>query len=77
MTRALQSELNIWYLDDGSLGGNPDTVLEDLKTVIQMAAAIGLRLNFSKCEIMVLGDDYDNEIYNKFNNIAPGHNLEG
>lgn len=26
----LKSKLNIWYLDDGSLGGSPEVVLEDL-----------------------------------------------
>lgn len=27
----LASELNIWYLDDGTLGGEPDAVLNDFE----------------------------------------------
>lgn len=57
MVSVLKSELNIWYLDDGSLGGSPEVVLNDLSTIIAMSANLGLRLNFSKCELMILGDD--------------------
>lgn len=38
----LTSELNISYLDDGTLGGNPDTVLNDLNFIIQECKNIGL-----------------------------------
>ena len=47
MIRSLNSELNIWFLDDGFLGGPPDTVIEDLKLIISASARIGLKLNFS------------------------------
>lgn len=72
MVRGLLSEMNIWYLDDGTLAGDPQTVLEDLKTIIQKSAELGLRLNFSKCEIKVIGTDVNQEIVNAFNEIAPG-----
>jgi hypothetical protein len=30
----LSSHLNVWYLDDGALGGSAETVLKDLETII-------------------------------------------
>lgn len=72
MVRALKSELNIWFLDDGSLGGDPDSVIQDLATVIEWSAKMGLRLNYSKCELMVLGTDNKQEIIDAFCNMAPG-----
>lgn len=72
MVKALKSELNIWFLDDGSLGGDPDTVLQDLVTIIEWSSKLGLRLNFSKCELMVLGSNNKQEIIDAFTTIAPG-----
>lgn len=72
MVSGLLSEMNIWYLDDGTLAGDPQTVLQDLKTIIRKSAELGLRLNFSKCEIKVIGNDINQEIVNAFNDVAPG-----
>jgi hypothetical protein len=48
---SLNSELNIWYLDDGTLADYPEVVLSDFKKVINLSRKIGLELNFNKCEI--------------------------
>jgi hypothetical protein len=48
---SLDSELNIWYLDDGTLADYPEVVLSDFKKVINLSRKIGLELNFNKCEI--------------------------
>lgn len=72
MVRALKSELNMWFLDDGSLGGDPDTVLRDLKTIIDWSSKLGLRLNFSKCEMMVLGTNNKQDIIDAFTSVTPG-----
>ena len=29
----MKSEFNVWYLDDGTLGGDANTVLEDAKEI--------------------------------------------
>lgn len=63
MARSLQSELNIWYLDDGSLGGDPDVVFDDLQKIIQKSVDLGLTLNFQKCEMMIIGSGNQQEIY--------------
>lgn len=75
MVESLQSEFNIWYMDDGSIGGAPDVVMNDLQTIIAKSAEIGLQLNFSKCEVKILGTVGLTErahILQLVNQIAPG-----
>ena len=47
---SLNSNLNIGYLDDFTLGGLASTVANDVNTVIQKGVSLGLHLNCSKCE---------------------------
>lgn len=66
-------DINIWYLDDGTIGGSPDDVFKALQDFIEKAREIGLELNYEKCEISVLGTELDeikNEIYGRFNSIS-------
>jgi hypothetical protein len=44
---SLDSQLNIWYLDDGILADYPEVVLSDFKKVINLSRKIGLELNFN------------------------------
>jgi hypothetical protein len=57
MVKSLQSELNCWYLDDGTLAGGFEEVQNDVNTVITEGSKLGLRLhiNISKSEICCLG----------------------
>lgn len=72
----LQSEFNTWYLDDGTLGGDPDTVLKDFLHIITESHKLGVELNPDKCEIAILGPQTDNTlIVDHFRNIAPGIQL--
>jgi len=50
---AIATELNLWYLDDGTVGGDPEKVIEALTTIIAMAKEVGLTLNFRKCEVAI------------------------
>ena len=52
LAKDLFSELNIWYLDDGLIGGRSEHLLNDLSTIRSRAADLGLVLNDSKCEII-------------------------
>lgn len=75
MTNSIASVVNLWYLDDGTLGGEPQVVHDDVKTVIEEAAKIGLALNPKKCEILIIGEATDEEkvtIVNAFNETLPG-----
>jgi hypothetical protein len=49
--------LNLWYLDDGSLVGSNDDLLQILKLIDSEGAALGLQLNLKKC--VVIGSDLD------------------
>ena len=53
----LSSSFNVWYLDDGTLAGNPSTVEADFNKIIQEQDSLGLRVNIKKCELSVLGLD--------------------
>jgi hypothetical protein len=68
----LDSQLNIWYLDDGSLADYPEEVLSDFKKVINLSREIGLELNFNKCEIFCCSGDTDLKVIKEFQNLAPG-----
>jgi len=74
MILALQSELNVWYLDDGSLADNPEIVLKNLEKIVNIGNSLGLQLHFSKCEMAVLGGNEreETEILKKFSSLAPG-----
>ena len=52
MARSLSSPLNLWYLDDSTLAGPVDSVLNDVTKVIPGLEAIGLEVNPSKSEII-------------------------
>jgi hypothetical protein len=69
---SLDSQLNIWYLDDGTLADYPEVVLSDFKKVINLSRKIGLELNFNKCEIFCCFGDTDLKVIKKFQNLAPG-----
>ncbi|XP_045784576.1 uncharacterized protein LOC123880480 [Maniola jurtina] len=70
----LTSKFNIWYLDDGTIGGNVDDVLKDLNHIKQQFGKIGLELNFSKCELFFtekLSQDRIRLASDLFNEITP------
>jgi hypothetical protein len=59
---SLDSQLNIWYLDDGTLADYPEVVLSDFKKVINLSKNIGLELN---CEIFCCSGDTDLKVIKK------------
>jgi hypothetical protein len=69
---SLDSQMNIWYLDDGTLADYPEVVLSDFKKVINLSQEIGLELNFYKCEIFCCSGDTDLKVIKEFQNLAPG-----
>lgn len=68
---ALKSELNIWFLDDGTLVGDIETVRHDLMIIEQKFKEMGLEVNINKCELFVLNEDiHDDKTF--FENAFPG-----
>ena len=54
--RGVQSEFNVWYLDDATLGDSPERVQDDLVVLLERLRAIGLEVDGSKCELTILND---------------------
>ena len=52
MVQQLKSRFKVFYMDDGTLGGNSYEVLEDFKTVETFAKGLGLQLNRTKSELI-------------------------
>lgn len=48
----LKSELSIFYLDDGTLGGHWKDIVNDLTLIEEEASALGLLLNRNKTELI-------------------------
>jgi hypothetical protein len=67
LAKLLKAELNIWYMDDGTLGGDVEVLLQDLETVRRVGRTIGLVLNEQKCELVT--DDSD--VIAQFRTTAP------
>ena len=70
--RQLNSEFNVWYLDDGTLGGNRDTVLNDFIFLRDKLHNIGLDLNISKCELFISDTTDRQTTLQNFNAVADG-----
>jgi hypothetical protein len=67
---SLDSQLNIWYLDDGTSSDYPEVVLSNFKKVINVS--IDLELNFDKWEIFCCSGDTNLKAKKEFQNLAPG-----
>ena len=50
MVSAIRSPVNAWYMDDGTIVGDLETVSSDFQSLSELATALGLRVNSSKCE---------------------------
>ena len=48
----LRSEFNVWYLDDGSVGGTLEDISHDLELVQRVGSDLGLHLNRQKSEVI-------------------------
>ncbi len=68
---SLESELNVWYLDDGTLCDNPDKVLADFKNLIEQSKRIGLEINPSKCELYFCSGNRDENVISELEKLAP------
>jgi len=52
LLKSIESELNLGYLDDCTLGGEVETVARDVAKIVEFGGKLGLRLNISKCELI-------------------------
>ena len=54
LTLSCKSPLNVWYLDDVVMGGQLQSVKEDLKKIVDSKKSLGLTVKLSKCELMLI-----------------------
>lgn len=68
-----KTELNLWYLDDGTIAGSSQNVLDAFNQIKESSEAIGLQINQKKCEFTVLGEDgpATSQARNLFSNCLP------
>ena len=60
----------MWYLDDGTLGGDIDTLKIDIQHLVYESDKIDLELNFSKCEIY-----FSDKVLNLYNVLSDFHSM--
>ena len=70
--RGVQSEFNVWYLDDATLGRSPERVYDDLVVLLERLRAIGLEVNGRKCELTILNDSMPEATETLFRGLLPG-----
>ena len=52
--RGVGTELNVWYLDDGTLAGQMDSIVNNLGILRERLGEMGLEVNPQKCEASFL-----------------------
>ena len=52
LVSSLQSEFNVFYLDDGTIGGTLDCLAADLRTIHEKGQELGLHINVRKSEVI-------------------------
>jgi len=50
----IKADLNIWYLDDQCIGGDPQTMLTNATMIRDSLSSIGLEINNSECELLLI-----------------------
>ena len=65
LIKKCKSQLNTWYLDDGTVGGSAEDVFHDLSKIKEAEDALGLKLNAGKCEYFELPKSQEGSISNE------------
>ena len=69
--RGVQSEFNVRYLDDATLGDFPERVHNDLVVLLERLRVIGFEVNGSKCELTILNDSMPETTEAMFRGLLP------
>ena len=69
--RGVQSEFNVYFLDDATLGDSPERVHDDFGVLLERLRAIGLEVNGSKCELTILNDSMPEATEALFRGLLP------
>ena len=74
LVKACKSPMNIFYLDDGTLGGTDSQVLEDFMLISENMKLLGPEINSEKCELYLVNHSSveGREAVRKFEVKCPG-----
>ena len=72
IARSVRSPINIWYLDDATIGGPAESVCEDLRRIIPMLSDIGLEVNPTKSEASKVSCDNFQNVLLAIESALPG-----
>ena len=72
IARSVRSPINIWYLDDATIGGPAESVCEDLRRIIPMLSDIGLEVNPTKSEVSNVSCDNFQSVLLAIESALPG-----
>jgi hypothetical protein len=77
IVKKMKSNLNVWYLDDGTIAGNTQTVLEDYQEILKALESHGLAINPTKCELHLINplSEECKDALDAFQRITPGVKL--
>ena len=72
LNKELESEVNLWYLDDGTIIGTAWSVLSDYKKIKDASKSLGLEVNPGKCKILLIRPKEDDiSTIANFRELAP------
>ena len=69
---SIEAPFNAWYLDDGILGGPIETLVQDVRRVLDFRAVSGLDLNPAKCELFAPSLDSEDAAVRELMALLPG-----
>ena len=75
IARSARSTINIWYLDDATIGGPVESVCEDLRRIITMLSDIGLKANSTKSEVSNVSCDNFQSVLLAIESALPGNTV--
>jgi len=73
IVKSLGTELNLWFIDDGTIADTADVVLASLDHIIKESDRVGLSLNLKKCEFATISPDASDRaaVMEKFHDYSP------
>ena len=62
LVRKVDTEFSVWYIDDGTIGDEPEKVLSCVQRLIGDLREVGLEVNQKKCELVILNHSREEKL---------------
>ena len=77
LARSVRSPINIWRLNDATIGGPVESLCEDLRRIIPMLSDIGLEVNPTMSEVSNVSFDNLKSVLLAIESVLPGVTVSG